>query len=431
MSKIKVVHISTSNFGGAGRAAYRIHEALLKNGVQSSFLNIVSKGDISNNLFMENIMQTKEMKKTFIDRQFDKFQFHLNKHLGIHLKSRSEKEKRKREQLYSELKEMNSLLDCEIATLPFSDYDILENRLVKEADIIHLHWIAGMLDYPTFFKKNKKKVVWTLHDMNPFQGLFHYKEDEIRNTPIAMELDDRIKVVKSDAIKYRKSSLVIVTPSDWLLKEVIQKSSFKKLEAVCIKYPIDTSLFSPQKKCNFKMINHIPERNMVLLFVAEVVKFKRKGFDLLLEALKYLNHIPLTILVLGHEHQFEIENLDVRFLDTIKDDKTLSSYYSLADAFIIPSREDNLPNVMLESFACGTPVIGFPVGGIKEHVIDFETGLLAEVISSESLAKTIEKFYIHKEKFDRQSIQNYAKKHFNEELIAGKYIHLYKQVLKN
>jgi glycosyltransferase involved in cell wall biosynthesis len=177
-------------------------------------------------------------------------------------------------------------------------------------------------------------------------------------------------------------------------------------------------------------LNNIPEKNIVLLFVAEVVKFKRKGFNLLLEALKHLDHLPLTILVLGQEHQFEMENLDIRFLGTIMDDNTLSKYYSLADAFIIPSREDNLPNVMLESFACGTPVIGFPVGGIKEHVIDFETGLLAENMSSESLALAIDNFCKNKKRFKGEVIREYAKEKYNEELIGSQYIKVYQKVLK-
>ena len=45
MAKLKVVHISTYRSGGAGRAAYRIHEALLKNGVDSSFITIEDLGE--------------------------------------------------------------------------------------------------------------------------------------------------------------------------------------------------------------------------------------------------------------------------------------------------------------------------------------------------------------------------------------------------
>jgi hypothetical protein len=142
--------------------------------------------------------------------------------------------------------------------------------------------------------------------------------------------------------------------------------------------------------------------------VANSINEPRKGFDLLLDALNKISFTDVTLLVLGKAENIQTENLDVRLLGNISDDKKLMEYYSLADAFIIPSREDNLPNVMLESFACGTPVIGFPIGGIKEHVIDYKTGLLAKDISSDALAECIKQFSLNHHRFNRDWIKNYA-----------------------
>jgi glycosyltransferase involved in cell wall biosynthesis len=431
LRNLKVVHINTNLNGGAARAAYRIHDALLKNGIQSSFLNIATGDDNkSKNLFIENVRPVKE-DKSFIDKQFKKVQFRFKKYLGIQLKSRREKESEKREYFYSELKRIKELLNCEIATLPFSCFNILENPLLQEADIIHLHWVAGMLDYPTFFKNNKKPIVWTLHDMNPFQGLFHYKEDEIRNNGIAKTLDNKILALKNKAIKNRRCKMTLVTPSKWLLAEAKNSKIFSDSKGVCINYPIDEILFSAQGKTGSRNENNIPEKNTVFLFVAEVVTFNRKGFDLLEEALNLIKDMPITLFVLGNMKDLKINDIDIRFLGSIKDDKLLSIYYSQVDAFIIPSREDNLPNVLLESLSCGTPVIGFPVGGIKEHVREFETGLLADDISSKALADTIVKFCSNKSKFDRNIIRDYSIKHFNERLIAEQYIYLYNEILEN
>jgi glycosyltransferase involved in cell wall biosynthesis len=344
--------------------------------------------------------------------------------LGIEFKNREQRKKEKRDKYYSTFKEDYSLFDCEIATLPLTEYDILENPLVKVADIIHLHWVAGMLDYSSFFKNNKKPVVWTLHDMNPFQGLFHYKEDELRNWNYG-KFDTEIQIIKRKSIKSRKSKLAIVSPSKWLLKEALNSKVFKNSTSCCIPNPINNEVFSDRKK------NLIKADKVVFLFIAHSVIIRRKGFDLLVEALRKVNISSFTVLVLGEVPEFGVGDLDIRFLGAVNENEKLKEYFSMADAFIIPSREDNLPNVMLESFACGTPVIGFPVGGIKEHVIDFKTGLLTEEISSDSLARTIEKFYVHRERFDRQIIQDYAQEHFAEKLIANKYLDLYKQLLKN
>ncbi len=165
--------------------------------------------------------------------------------------------------------------------------------------------------------------------------------------------------------------------------------------------------------------------NIIFLFVAQSVNIYRKGFDLLADALKNLKHLSITLLVLGDADNLHIDGVDIRRLGIIDDNEKLAYFYSNADAFIIPSREDNLPNVMLEALACGTPVIGFPIGGIKEHVNDFKTGLLAEEVSSESLGKAIEMFCKTKDRFNREQISEYAFDNFNEKIIAAKYLKIY------
>lgn len=428
MVALKVVHISTSDSGGAGRAAYRIHEALLKNGVDSSFLTIGSGGSKGlKNVFVQTAIPDTFIKEPgFVQRQKNRLKFRIKKHFGIEIINKEDK----REKVTERFLNIKSNLDCEIATLPFSTFNISENQLVKEADIIHLHWVANILDYQKFFVENKRPVVWTLHDMNAFQGLFHYKEDESRNNEIVKGLDKEIYRIKRKALSKRRSELIIVTPSKWLLKEATNSRAFKKVTSWYIPNPIDTKTFFRERDIDFKKKNNIPIENSIFLFVVESMNINRKGFDLLKEALKKISFTPFTLFVLGNSNHLKIEGLDVRMIGTIRDNNTLRKYYSSVDAFIIPSREDNLPNVMLESLACGTPVIGFPVGGIKEHIIDFKTGLMTENISSDSLAKTVEKFCQNKQQFKSEQIRNYAKEQFGERNVAEEYIKLYRKLIK-
>jgi len=421
--KLKVVHICTYLEGGAGRAAYRIHEALLKSGIKSSFVTIQLHQQV-----MKSESLSKANHESFIDRQFNRIQFRLKKHLGIVFKNKEQRKREKKYKYYSKFNEIKVFFDCEIATLPFTDYNILDNPVVKEADIIHLHWIGEMVDYPTFFKNNTKPIVWTLHDMNPFQGLFHYRNDEIRNRNGIEKFDTEIQTIKKKAINSGSSELILVTPSKWLQDETLNNNTFKNFKSHYIPYPISNCFWNIQKA---DMKTRSEGNNAIFLFISQGVKVWRKGFDLLIESLKKVNISSFTLFVIGEVPEFHIADPHIRWLGTIKENRKLIEYFSIANAVIIPSREDNLPNVMLESFACGTPVIGFPVGGIKEHVIDFKTGLLAEKISGDSLARTIEKFYVNREKFDSQVIRNYANKHFKAELIAEKYLNLYKQLLKN
>ena len=172
---MRIVHISNSYKGGAGIAAYRIHKALLKNGMDSHFICLDEK-PVDCYMSRFSTREKKTEKICLFTMLMEKIKWRLKHHFNI---------MNKRERLTKDFTKLYPRLKCEAAKLPFSDLNILEDTLVQNADIIHLHWIAQMLDYPSVFKKVRPAVVWTLHDMNPFQGIFHYKEDEKRNKLIA------------------------------------------------------------------------------------------------------------------------------------------------------------------------------------------------------------------------------------------------------
>ena len=424
MSKLKVVHISNSVYGGAGRAAYRIHEALLKNGVDSSFVSIdVESSCQLPNVYKETPRSFDQHAPNFYERQKNRIKFRLKKHLGIRIKTAKETIT----DLYSEVSEQ---LQCEIATLPFSPFNILKNPIVQNADIIHLHWVANMIDYPSFFNENKKPVVWTLHDMNPLQGLFHYEEDNYRNKTVSHHVDKKVRSLKRNTIRKRKANLAVVCPSNWLLKNVVKSKALKKTKYYYIPNSLDTDMFSSSIENDLKNSLNIPDENTVFMFVSQNVSNHRKGFDLLIKALENIIHHRETLLVIGNTDQFKIPGLDVRMLGTISDDRLLSKYYSLADAFIIPSREDNLPNIMLESMACGTPVLSFNVGGMAEIIIDGFNGLKASKTEPRALANIINEFIKTKNNFKAEAIRDFALEHFSNNIIAEKYKEVYQSLLQ-
>ena len=120
------------------------------------------------------------------------------------------------------------------------------------------------------------------------------------------------------------------------------------------------------------------------------------------------------------------------FLGTISNDEQLAICYAAADAFLIPSLEDNLPYTVMESLACGTAVITFNTGGIPDMVKHEYNGYLAEYRSSESFASGMEWIINHPErdKLNRQARQT-VMDNFPEEIIAGKHIQLYHNLLKH
>ena len=73
----------------------------------------------------------------------------------------------------------------------------------------------------------------------------------------------------------------------------------------------------------------------------------------------------------------------------LHDDLSLRLLYAAADVFVIPSRQDNLPNTGLEAHACGTPVVAFRTGGLVDIVDERITGALAQPFDPASLAAAL------------------------------------------
>lgn len=421
---MKIVHISTFSRGGAGIAAFRIHQALLKNGIDSHFICLDEPPPGSSISRIKLSEQKKVKKENLLNVLKAKIKWRLKYHFNYNIISQKEKVTNEFASLYPNLK-------CEIASLPFSEYDILQDPLVETADIIHLHWINGLVDYTTFFKESDKPVIWTLHDMNPFQGIFHYKNDEIKNEAIAHSFNRKVLNLKCRSIRNRKSDLVVVTPSKWILEAAVNSKVFKYIDKYYIPYSLNMAIFEPKQNNSLKASLNILAAKTVFLFVAQNTHNWRKGFDLLVNALKKINQKNITLLVIGNSDSLIIPDKQIIFLGTIEDHEILSNYYSISDALILPSREDNLPNVMLESIACGIPVISFDVGGMAEVIKNDFNGLKAKKIDADELTNVLNYFIKTKINFSREAIRNFALENFSEDLIAKKYKDVYKKLLKS
>jgi glycosyltransferase involved in cell wall biosynthesis len=153
---------------------------------------------------------------------------------------------------------------------------------------------------------------------------------------------------------------------------------------------LDHTTFRPRNEQKTRRELGIPDGHNVVLFVAQSTTKHRKGFSLLAEALGALDVEDTTLLSVGGGEPPLSGNLPHVHAGRVEDDEALSRVYSLADIFVIPSRQDNLPNTVLESMACGTPVVGFNVGGIPDMVGPGETGWLAETGNVRELRQAIE-----------------------------------------
>jgi len=422
---MKVLHINTYDHGGAAKACIRLHTGLLNKGIDSKLLlreklnSVRGSYKFAPKRSMAGKFERKFLTLLFV---FGMIKFPAKAWREIWQNRINKKIPRSLEQI----------------SFPTSDLDITESPLYREADIVHLHWVSDFLDYKSFFYKNRKPVVWTLHDMEPFQGGLHYNEMfyqlDASGVPVKFDLPPAVKSaiaknhkVKSATIRNAKD-VAIVAPSRWLTTKAKEGDLFNGSKFHTIPYGLDTAIFKPRDKQFSREILNLPPDKVCLLFIADNVITFRKGFALLREAVTQMNEDKIILCAVG-SNSVDVTGKNVRAFGRIEDERMMSIIYSSVDAFIIPSLEDNLPNTVLESLVCGTPVIGFPVGGISDMVQDGVNGYLTKGVGVSQLKDSIDRFLKSMASLDRNAISQKAREKYDSSVQADAYADLYRSIL--
>lgn len=418
---MKVVHINTyEGNGGAGRAALRLNEALKQQGVDSTVLVYyqftastmavpVSKSPLQKARAVFNILSERYFSKAFSKALKTPF------------------------------------------SIQWFGTSLVDHPALKSADIIHLHWINhGFLTpkYLAQLEELDKPIVWTFHDSNAFTGGCHVRyscenfHQQCGYCPLLRisgknDLSHQNWLAKKKG--YANLGFHIIAPSNWMARSVKFSSLMGARETTVIPNTIETSVFKPYQKSEAKKMLKIAEDKFVLMSGFMPSKNdKHKGTAYLLAALDDLARRPgidsnrIELLIFGNKDTSGIPEFPFKttFLGTINNDAHLAKCYSAADAFVTPSLEDNLPNTVMESLSCATPVVAFKTGGIPDMVTHLVNGYLADYESAEDLATGMEWLY-HEDSADE--IQKQARltvlTHFAEQVIADKHTILYHSLL--
>ena len=401
---MKVLHINSHDNGGAAIAAIRLHKAMLKSDIDSKILF-----RYKTNYTVPFSYQYTPAPKTILKKILNRFapgkiqtrldlKYNLQGHFSLLNKN-----------------------DCRISHL----------SIYREADVIIFHSISNFIELESFLKENTKPVIWTLHDLNSFTGGCHYSESCLKfsetcsSCPILKDtLDKNIAEAElSKKIKlYANRNIRLVSPSVWLKQYSEQSSCFHSFEHYLIPYSLDTSIFRFYNKKSARDVLNLPSDKKILLFICDNIADKRKGFDLLAGALKSVDKSKIHVCVVGNNFDANQNIPHLSYFGKVYDEFKMALIYASSDVFILPSREDNLPNVMLESLCTGTPVIGFSTGGLKDVLKTGENGVLIENISSSDLADAITNFVNGRWIFDNEKISEFYSDYFSQQKQVKSYL---------
>ena len=422
---MKVLQISTCDInGGAAKAAYRLHRGLQENGHDCRML-------VRDKRSQDDTVVSVDTEERAENPNEDFFLSDIIQPYYIDSNQ--------------------TALSNTLFSLSYPGYDLSELPVVQSADIVNLHWVTQYQSLVTLQRLFAlgKPVVWTLHDQWAFTGGCHYSagcekyqtdcvecpqlSDDPFNLPAAI-LKDKLEIFKD-------ADLTIVTPSRWMAECARMSRLFKDLKVEVIPNSLETDIYTPLSKSEAKEEIGISPEAFTMLFGAIDGSEKRKGFFELANAIKFclnedvfqklLQDDKIRLICFG-KSSHELESIGIPFvaLGHLDADEKIKSVYSAADIFLLPSLEDNLPNTILESMSCGTPVVAFDVGGLPDMVTNGVTGQLVPLSDTQKMGETIIDL-IQKPDL-RESMGKAGRKRAEQEyslsVQAGRYFDLYKEL---
>jgi len=326
-------------------------------------------------------------------------------------------------------------------------FQVLRNKAFLDADILTMHNIYGScsdLAIPALTRR--KPTVFVLRDMMSFTGhCFHSLDCERWKTGCgrcpyptispSINVDNTRLAWKLKDWAFSRSHLAVVAQSSWMV-DMAKQSMLRRFSIHRIPNGIDTEIYRPHEPELCRSVLNIPKGKKVLMFMAANLSGRLKGGDLFVKAVQSLPEslkAETVILLLGYRGETLAGSLGIRtiYLGYVGSDLLKVICYSAADCFVSPTRAESFPNVLLESIACGTPVVSLKVGGVPDIARHKVTGLLAnpedvdgfrdhivEILENEALRSTM-----------RQQCRKIALEEYSVSLQAQRYIHLYRQLL--
>ncbi|MCL2875145.1 MAG: glycosyltransferase [Betaproteobacteria bacterium] len=268
----------------------------------------------------------------------------------------------------------------------------LATRRLKQAinefqpDVVHLHEMHGYYvninDILRFLGDRRIPIVWTFHSEFMYTGKCGYANEcerwktgchdcpQLRECPSSLLFDHTKQMYERKRGTFQfLSKLRLVTPSDWL-KQRVGESFLRERQVDIVYNGVDTTnVFYPRDRSMARARLGITSK-YVVVSVAPKLMIPRKGGDWVLELARRMVEVDVTFLMIGVDADFRIDSPNVTALPRTHDQQFLAEVYSASDVFLLPSQKETFSMVVVESLACGTPVVGFDCGAPREVAPD-------------------------------------------------------------
>ena len=397
--------------GGAAMCAERIHSSLIAQGIDSKIITLQGEG--------ENVVQIQPDPLYNWSRYWliQKFQVLLN-YIGVWpkfemYKTRIDKAKQGRHIFF---------------TVPVTNYQSLANHpLIKEADIVHLHWISNMVDFPTFFRSVKKPIVWTMHDLNPGLGGFHILKAKEQADKEYLQIERKFVEIKRKALR-KRTNVHLVAISREMYDFAQSNEVLRGHDTTVINNGVNEREFCIFDKRQARAELGINEQAVVFCFVSFSLSDPNKNLRGIIQSLERLHNPNVVLLCLGNYNEKFAANIPIVYTGLVSDKEYQSKCYSASDYLIMASYQEAFSQTPLEAMACGTPVIASPVSGASE-LINERNGVVCRDFSNEAIEEGIRKAM--EIRYDAEEIRRDVVERFSYQKITREYIDLYNRLLQN
>lgn len=416
---MKILHIGYTNIGGAGIGMMNLHQAMLDRGIDSKVL-VVQKQTTCNTVFtaLPNL-------HVWANNRFALLLEKVARRMGIYFNALD----RIRMQMYK-AKHKHPIP----FSSPITNYDLSEHPLVKEADIINLHFISDFVDIETFFSKVHKPIVWIMRDENPGLGGFHYTSTKEEYYKDFATLEDMFINIKRKAIK-GCNNLYIVSLSDYMRRFCQNVDFISDLPNTVIGNVINPDEYPIFSQAEARETLHLNKTDIIISFVCFDLGEKRKRLKEVIEALTIIKQSPMLgererqhiQLVCVGMNKIQLSHPNVICLGKISDKRQLSMVYAASNVFVTPSDQESFGKTVIEALYCGTPVVSTPTG-IAPEVINEDNGCICPNSSPVEIASAIIRVLIH-EAYNPEQIRQKATELFSPKAIVSQYTQLYKTIL--